>query len=80
MIESFEGSENSYRRVSGIMLTAPNLPPKDIELVLREIQESEMLWKRSKARLRLGEMTGFKDGGLRACQNAIQWVVRRKGK
>jgi hypothetical protein len=41
MMPSAPASEKLRRRVSGVMLTAPNIAPKDIELVRREIQEDQ---------------------------------------
>jgi hypothetical protein len=38
LFEPFKRIENACRRVSGIMLTASNLPPKDVELIRHEIQ------------------------------------------
>ena len=51
---------------SGVMLTAPNLAPKDSELVRREIQEIREALEAFNAAVETGEMTGFKDDGLRA--------------
>jgi hypothetical protein len=48
------------------MLTAPNLAPKDIELVRREIQEIRDALEAFKAAVEAGEMTGFKASGMRA--------------
>src|SRR5438132_13802536 len=39
LFEPLTRIENACRRVSGVMLNAPNLTPKDSELVRREIQE-----------------------------------------
>jgi hypothetical protein len=39
LFEPLTRIENACRRVSGVMLTAPNLAPKEIDLVRREIQE-----------------------------------------
>jgi len=47
------------------MLTAPN-PPRENELVLREIQEIEDAVEAFKAAVKSGEVTGFKDGGMRS--------------
>ena len=41
LFEPLTRIENACRRVSGVMLTAPNIAPKDIELVRREIQEDQ---------------------------------------
>ena len=57
--------ENACRRASNIMLTAPD-PPRENKLVLREIQEIEEALEAFKAAIATGEMTGFKDGDLRA--------------
>ena len=38
-------TENACQRVSGIMLNASNLPPKDIELVRREIRDAMEAFK-----------------------------------
>jgi hypothetical protein len=40
--------------------------PKDIELVRREIWEIKDTFETFKAAVETAEMTGFKDGGLRA--------------
>lgn len=50
------------------MLTASNLPPKDIELVRREIQEIREALEAFKAAVEAGEMTGFNEGGMRAAR------------
>ena len=57
--------ENACRRASNIMLTAPD-PPRDNEMVLREIQEIREAIEVFNAAVETGEMTGFKDGDLRA--------------
>jgi hypothetical protein len=62
--------ENACRRLSGVMLTAPNLAPKDSELVRREIQEIGDALEAFKAAVEAGEVTGFKDGGMRAHDGA----------
>lgn len=66
LFEPLTRIENACRRVSGVMLTAPNLAPKDIKLVRREIQEIREALEAFKAPVEAGEMTGFKDGGMRA--------------
>jgi hypothetical protein len=48
------------------MLNAPNLAPKDSELVRREIQEIRDALEAFGAAVEAGEVTGFKDGGRRA--------------
>ncbi len=48
------------------MLTASNVAPKDIDLVRREIQEIREALEAFKAAVDAGEMTGFKDGGMRS--------------
>ena len=48
------------------MLTAPNLAPKDSELVRREIQEIGDALEAFKAPVEAGEMTEFQNGSLRA--------------
>jgi hypothetical protein len=57
--------ENACRRASNIMLTAPD-PPRDNEMVLREIQEIREALEAFNTAVEAGEMTGFKDDGLRA--------------
>ena len=47
--------------VSGVMLNAPNLTPKDIELVWRKIQEIRDAREAFKAAVEAGEVTGFVD-------------------
>ena len=42
------------------MLTASSTPPKDIDLVLREIQEIRDALEAFKAAVEAGEMTGYK--------------------
>ncbi len=44
------------------MLNAPNLTPKDIELVWRKIQEIRDAREAFKAAVEAGEVTGFVDG------------------
>jgi hypothetical protein len=46
------------------MLNAPNLAPKDSELVRREIQEIRDPLEAFGAAVEAGEVTGFKDGGV----------------
>ena len=58
--------ENSCRRASNIMLNAPSLPPRENELIAREIQEIRDALEAFRAAVEAGEMTGFKHGGLRA--------------
>jgi len=58
--------ENACRRVSGVMLNAPSLTPRDSELVRREIREIREALEAFKTAVEAGEMTGFKDGGMRA--------------
>jgi len=57
--------ENACRRASNIMLTAPD-PPRDNEMVLRDIQEIREALEAFNTAIETGEMTGFKDDGLRA--------------
>jgi hypothetical protein len=47
------------------MLNAPTLVPQENELVKREIQEIRDALEAFKAAVEAGEMTGFKDGGMR---------------
>jgi hypothetical protein len=58
--------ENACRRVSGVMLIASSIPPKDIELVQREIQEIRAALEAFESAVEAGEVTGFKDGGMSA--------------
>ena len=57
--------ENACRRASNIMLTAPD-PPRENEMVLREIQEIREALEAFNAAVETGEMTGFKADGMRA--------------
>ncbi len=66
LFEPLTRIENACRRVSGVMLTASNVAPKDIDLVRREIQEIREALEAFKAAVDAGEMTGFKDGGMRS--------------
>jgi hypothetical protein len=66
LFEPLTRIENACRRASNIMLTAPTLPPQENELVLREIQEIRDALEAFKTAVEAGEMTGFKDGGMRA--------------
>jgi hypothetical protein len=66
LFEPLKRIENACRRASGIMLTAPSLTPRENELVLREIQEIRDALEAFKAAVEAGEMTGFKDGGIRS--------------
>jgi hypothetical protein len=65
LFEPLRRIENACRRASGIMVTASDLPPKDIELVLREIHEIEDALKAFKIAVEAGEMTGYNEGGMR---------------
>jgi hypothetical protein len=49
-----------------IILTTGDLAPKDNELVLREIHEIREALEAFNAAVEIGEITGFKDDGLRA--------------
>jgi len=51
--------ENACRRASNIMLIAVD-PPRDNEMVLREIQEIREALEALKAAVEAGEMTGLK--------------------
>jgi hypothetical protein len=53
-------------RVSGVMLTASNLAPKETDLVQREIQEISEALEAFKAAVEAGETTGFQDGAIRS--------------
>jgi hypothetical protein len=53
--------ENACRRVSGIMLTAPN-PTKDSKAVRTEIKEMADALEAVEA----GEVTGFQNGAIRS--------------
>ena len=57
--------ENACRRASNIMLTAPD-PPRENEMVLREIQEIREALEAFKTAVESGEVTGFKDDGIRS--------------
>jgi hypothetical protein len=57
--------ENACRRASNIMLTALD-PPRENEMVLREIQEIREALEAFNAAVETGEMPGFKDDGMRA--------------
>jgi hypothetical protein len=64
LFEPLTRIENACRRASNIMLNAPTLPPRDNELIAREIQEIRDALEVFKAAVEAGEMTGFKHGGL----------------
>jgi len=64
LFEPLTRIENACRRVSGVMLNASSLTPRNSELVLRGIQEIRNVLVAFKAAV--GEVTGFKDGGMRA--------------
>jgi hypothetical protein len=53
-------------QVSGVMLNAPSLTPKDNELVHREIQEIRETLEAFKAAVEAGEVTGYKASGMQA--------------
>jgi hypothetical protein len=57
--------ENACRRASGIMLTARD-PPKECDLVWREICGIGEAYDAFKAAVEAGETTGFKDGAIRS--------------
>ncbi len=48
------------------MLTASSLPPKDIELVRREIQEIREALEGFKTAVEPGEVSGFQNGTIRS--------------
>ena len=48
------------------MLTAPNLVPRDAELVTKEIHEMRHALKAFEAAVDSGELSGFKDGTMRS--------------
>jgi hypothetical protein len=57
LFEPLARIENACRRVSGVMLTASNLAPKEIDLVQREIfRRSGTLWRRSKTAVEAHEI------------------------
>ncbi|HXM49136.1 MAG TPA: hypothetical protein VN956_14935 [Pyrinomonadaceae bacterium] len=66
LFEPLTRIENACRRVFGVMLTASSMPPKDIGLVRREIQEIGEALEAFKAAVESGEVTGFKDDGIRS--------------
>jgi hypothetical protein len=66
LFEPLARIENACRRVSGVMLTASNLAPKEIDLVRREIQEIKDALEAFKAAVEAGEMTGFEANSMRA--------------
>jgi hypothetical protein len=57
--------ENACRRVSGIMLAAPN-PPKDSKAVRIEIKEMTDALEAFRAAVEAGEVTGFQNGAIRS--------------
>jgi len=57
--------ENACRRASNIMLTAVD-PPRENEMVLREIQEIREALDAFKAAVEAGEVTGFQNGAIRS--------------
>jgi hypothetical protein len=70
LFEPLTRIENACRRVSGVMLTASNLAPKQTDLVQREIQEIGEALEAFKAAVGAGEVTGFQNGSLRAHDGA----------
>jgi hypothetical protein len=66
LFEPLTRIENARRRVSGAMLTASNLAPKQIDLVQREIQEIQEALEEFRAAVEAGETTWFQNGSLRA--------------
>jgi hypothetical protein len=66
LFEPLTRIENACRRASNIMLNAPSLPPRENELIVREIQEIRNALEAFKAAVEAGEMTGFKHSGMRA--------------
>jgi hypothetical protein len=59
------------------MLTASNLPPKDIELVRREIQEIREALEAFEAAVEAGVMTGLKTG---KCEQTSLLCILRTNK
>jgi hypothetical protein len=58
--------ENAARRAAGIMLTGPNRPAKECDLVKQEIQEIGNALEAFKAAIEAGEMPGFQNGAIRS--------------
>ncbi len=58
--------ENAVESRGRVMLNAPNLSPKENELVAKEIQEIRDALEAFKAAVESGENTGFRDGGMRS--------------
>jgi hypothetical protein len=58
--------ENACRRASGIMLTAPNLVPRETDLVTKEVREIDDALAAFKAAVEAGEMPRFQSGSLRS--------------
>lgn len=54
------------RRMSGVILAAPNVPPKEIELVDREILEMRDALEAFEVAVEAGETTGFRDSGIKS--------------
>jgi hypothetical protein len=65
LFEPLTRIENACRRVSGIMLTAPN-PPKNCDLVWREIREIREALEAFQSAVEAGEVTGFRNGAMRS--------------
>ena len=63
---AFDLASLACRRVSALMVSAPNLSIKDIESVLLEIQEIRNAFEAFKAAVEAGDITGFQNGSFRA--------------
>jgi hypothetical protein len=66
--------ENACRRASNIMLNAPSLPPRENELIAREIQEIRDALEAFKAAVEAGELTGIstrRNAGTRRYVSAL---------
>jgi hypothetical protein len=66
LLEPLARIENACWRVSALMVTAPNLSPKDIESVLLEIQGIRYAFEAFNAAVEAGDITGFQNRSFRA--------------
>jgi hypothetical protein len=66
LIEPLERIENAARRATGAMLTADKMPPKDLALVRREVQEIKDALQAFESAVDSGEMIGQQDNSIRS--------------
>jgi hypothetical protein len=66
LIEPLTRIENAARRAMGAMFTADKTPPKDLDLVRREVQEIKDALQAFESAVASGEMIGQEDNVIRS--------------